>query len=55
MDYIVEVRDVLIGVLLFQEHYDDANTANHEKRLLEEQYRLCDPDRIQIRIIDPEE
>jgi len=55
MDYIVEVRDIFQGVALFQEHYDDANTANHEKRLLEEQYRYADPERIKIRIIDPSE
>ena len=55
MDYVVEVRDIFLNVILFQEAYEDANTANHEKRLLEEHYRFTDPERIQIQIIDPQE
>lgn len=41
MDYTIEVKDYK-GLVVYKDSYADANTANHAKRLLEEQYNRDD-------------
>ena len=54
MDYIVEVKDVFKNVYLVYETFDNANTAYHYKRMLDDQYADVDPQQIVIKLIEPE-
>lgn len=54
VDYVVEVRDVFKGLILFHETYDNANTAYSVKRQLEDEYLSSeDADKFVIELIEP--
>lgn len=53
MDYVVEVKDLFKNLVIFSESYDDANTAYHVKRELEDQYQDYDKDALTIVMIEP--
>ncbi len=51
-EYIVEVRDTLRNIVIEHLTFEDANSAYHEYRLLQDDYRV--DEFIVVQLIEPE-
>jgi len=55
VNYTVEVTDVLKGIVVFTETFDNANTAYQVKRALDDSYQVWDTQQYVVRLIEPED